>query len=89
MRDAQEATNAKLEYPWQELVFDAFMERHSENMPQKINVAERAISAILVDSTPLELVERVALGEVLLALWRLVREQSEFKDESDDNKEIA
>jgi hypothetical protein len=33
-----------LKYPWQECVVDAFTEPHPENLPGKINVAERAIS---------------------------------------------
>jgi hypothetical protein len=80
---------AIFKYPWQQAVLDAFLESHPENLPGKLNVAERAISARLLESDPFELEERVALGEALLALRRLVREHSEGREESRQNKGIA
>ena len=41
-----------LKYPWQQVVLDAFREPYPENVLLKINVAERAISACLVDPNP-------------------------------------
>jgi hypothetical protein len=61
-----------LKYPWQQLVLDAFMEPHAENSLHKIDLAERAISTRLLDPAPCELDERLAVGESLLALRRLL-----------------
>jgi len=83
---------ANLKYPWQQAVLDAFLEPHPANLPRTVNVAERAISARLLESDPFELDERIALGEALLALRRLIREQGgangEFRDRR-DKKDIA
>jgi hypothetical protein len=80
---------ANLKYPWQQAVLDAFLEPHAENLQRKINVAECAISARLLESNPFELDERVALGEALLALHRLLREQSQSREEPREKKDIA
>jgi hypothetical protein len=61
-----------LKYPWQQLVLDAFMEPRQENLLAKINLAERAISSRLLDPAPCALDERLAVGESLLALRRLL-----------------
>jgi hypothetical protein len=61
-----------LKYSWQQLVLDAFMEPHPKDLLHKINLAERAISTRLLDPTPCELDERLAVGESLLALRRLL-----------------
>jgi len=67
-----EAGKATLKYSWQQLVLDAFMEPREENLLPKINLAERAISSRLLDATPCQLDERLAVGESLLALRRLL-----------------
>lgn len=67
-----EGGKSTLKYPWQQLVLDAFMEPHQENLLTKINLAERAISSRLVDPSPCALDERLAVGESLLALRRLL-----------------
>jgi len=59
-------------YPWQQLVLNAFTEPHSENVVLRINVAEGAISARLVDPNPIQLAERLAIGEALLSLRSLL-----------------
>ncbi len=61
-----------LKYPWQQLVIEAFMEPREENLLPKINLAERAISSRLLDRAPCALDERLAVGESLLALRRLL-----------------
>lgn len=63
---------AMLRYPWQQLVLDAFMESRPEHVFLKINVAERSIAIRLVDAATFALDERLALGEGLLALRRLL-----------------
>lgn len=80
-----------LKYPWQQLVVDAFMEPHPENLPGKINLAERAISMRLLDRSPFELEERLALGEALLALHHLLCGLAEQNRElePDDQEDIA
>lgn len=81
--------NPAPKYPWQQLVLDAFMEAHSENLLGKINVAERAISTRLVDFGQCKLDEQIALREALMALRRLLREQQEHKEKSNGKEEIA
>lgn len=77
-----------LRYPWQQLVLDAFREPHPENVPQRINVAERAISQRLVDPNPFELAERLAIGEALLSLRRLLTQvHAGFPAEEPDSEE--
>lgn len=91
-RNGHESNSSNLKYPWQQAVLDAFLEPHPANLPRKVNVAERAISARLLEADPFQLDERIALGEALLALRRLVRELSEAGSESRDKrdkKEIA
>jgi hypothetical protein len=78
-----------LRYPWQQAVLDAFLESHRENLSRRINVAERAISTRLLETDPFKLEERIALGEALLALRRLLREQSRTTEEAADKKSIA
>ena len=80
-----------MKYPWQKCVVDAFTEPHPENLPGKINLAERAISTRLLDRTPCDLDERLALGESLLALRQLLRDIIEAKEAngSTDKEDIA
>ncbi len=66
--------NPALKYSWQQLVLDAFMEPNPRTIPEKINVAERAISARLTHSEPCDLDEHIALREALLALRRLLHQ---------------
>ena len=77
-----------LKYPWQQLVLDAFREPHPENVILKINVAERAISERLVDPNPFELAERLAVGEALLSLRRLLAQmRAGIADEEPQSEE--
>jgi hypothetical protein len=78
-----------LRYPWQHLVLDAFREPHPEKALLTINVAERAISERLVDPNPFELAERLAIGEALLSLRRLLAQaRAAFTAEEPDSEEI-
>jgi hypothetical protein len=81
----------ELKYSWQQLIIDAFMERHSENLPRKIAVAECALSRRLLDPTPFQLDERLAIGEALLALRRLLRELADAvsADNTESREDIA
>jgi hypothetical protein len=80
-----------LKYSWQQLVVDAFLEPYIENLPRKISVAERAISARLLERKTFALDERIALGEALLALHRLLCDltDEDLKEESSDEEDIA
>lgn len=83
-----------LKYPWQQLVVDAFLEPHPENLPRKISVAERAISARLLERSRFEVDERIALGEALLALHRLLsdltdQDREAVSSEQSDQEETA
>jgi hypothetical protein len=78
----------ELRYPWQRLVLDAFREPHLEKALLRINVAERAISERLVDPNPFELAERLAIGEALLSLRRLLAQvRAAFTAEEPDSEE--
>lgn len=85
---AQYESHVNLKYSWQKLVVNAFLEPHPENLPLKINLAERALSSRLLDPAPFDLEERLALGEALLALRRLLRELFELQ-ESAEEEDIA
>ena len=80
-------TNKGLRYPWQQLVSDVFTETNREELPKRINIAERAISARLLDVTPSKPDERVALKEALAALHRLISETR--RKQSGGKEEIA
>jgi hypothetical protein len=78
----------ELRYPWQH-VLDAFREPRVEKALPRINVAERAISERLVDPNPFELAERLAIGEALLSLRRLLAQaRAAFTAEEPDSEEI-
>ena len=80
--------NRDLRYPWQQFVLDAFREPHPENVQLRINVAERAISERLVDPNPFELAERLAIGEALLSLRRLLAQvRAGFTEEEPESEE--
>jgi DNA-binding response OmpR family regulator len=55
-------------YPWQQAVRDAFMEGNPVRLPERINVAERAIAARLCDLAPANLDEQAALRAALRSL---------------------
>jgi hypothetical protein len=63
-----------MKYPWQRLVSECFMAR-AEDLPHKINAAERAISSRLSqpDIPPLD--ERIALKGALRALRDLLPDE--------------
>lgn len=77
-----------MKYPWQKCVVDAFTEPHPENLSAKINIAERAISTRLLDPSPCDVDERLALGESLLALRQLLHETI-TENGSSDREDIA
>jgi hypothetical protein len=82
----------RVKYDWQKIVYDAFMEPHVENMLLKINAAERAISSRLLDPEPFETDERIALGEALLSLRRmlgLVNEEAEGESDECEDEQTA
>src|SRR5438105_9381012 len=80
MRPMQEALwTAKLEkmsdlkYPWQQFVSDAFL-ASPESAPSRVNIAERAIAARLIEQTEPDMNERLALNDALRSLQVLIRE---------------
>jgi hypothetical protein len=63
----------RIKYPWQRSVVDAFAAAPAE-LPAKIPIAERGISARLAESDDLDLEERIALKDALRALRILISE---------------
>jgi hypothetical protein len=88
-RPANNELGFELKYSWQELVVQAFLEPHAENVPQKIAVAEHAISRRLLDPAPFEAEERLALGEALLALRKLLRDLADPESSEKDEEDIT
>jgi hypothetical protein len=78
--------NGSLEYPWQQPVRAVLLEQHPQNLPQKIKVADRAISARLRDPAPFELDERFALGQALLALRSVLLDRIDSSEESSETE---
>ena len=76
-----------VKFPWQQLVQLAFREPHPENVPLRINAAERALSERLVDPAPFEMDERLAIGEALLALRRLLAQVRAGLEEQEPDTE--
>jgi hypothetical protein len=73
-----------LKYPWQRLVVEAFLERRPDRLPRKVSIAERGLSTRLLDPEPFDADERIAIGEALLALRRLIRELVDPTAEKED-----
>jgi len=68
----QRLLDSNLKYPWQKVVLDAVMELMPERLPDKIYLAEGAISARLVQ-TPTDSAEQLALRDASFALKILQR----------------
>jgi len=62
-----------LKYPWQQFVSDAFL-ASPQSAPSKVNIAERAIAARLIEQTEPDIHERLALKDALRSLQVLIRE---------------
>ena len=65
--------NAELNYPWQQGVVEAFLAPPHE-LPAKVSIAERAISARLNESHELDFPEEMALEDALRMLKVLISE---------------
>lgn len=87
-QDSRPAPIENLEYPWQQLVAEAFR-ASAKDLPYKLNAAQRAISARLVEIEPAETVELRALKAALRALRALLNEQRPATPEFNQNEEIA
>ena len=70
--------DAALEYPWQQILLGALIERRPNYLPAKINAAELAIAARF--SEPTDLNEQMALEDALQNLRLL------YSKEASDNK---
>jgi hypothetical protein len=77
----------RIKYPWQQAVVDAFLAA-PEDLPAKISIAERGISAHLRESDDLELEERIALKDALRTLGVLISESS-LASRSPENPEAT
>jgi hypothetical protein len=73
-------SNPNLKYSWQQVVFDALIEFHPENMWKKLTAAETAISERLLQRN-LEFEEVLALRDSLSAL-KVVYPKTGLKVES-------
>jgi hypothetical protein len=82
--------NPNLKYPWQQAVLDAFNELRSEYLPLKVNAAQQAIAARLVDHTPADLDEQLAIRDALRSLRVLhPTKESDQKREFGEKKKSA
>jgi hypothetical protein len=63
----------EIEYPWQRAVLDAFLVPH-DALPTKINAAQKAISARLIEPQQPDFIERIAIDDALRALKVLLEE---------------
>jgi hypothetical protein len=75
-------------YPWQQTMLDAFT-TFREELPSKINAAEKAIAARLIDKSQPDVHERIALNDALRALRVLVEETKPTSKRASQNKDIA
>jgi len=57
--------NPAATYPWQQSVFDVLNEPDARKRMQKLNVAQRAISARLISTAPADLNEQAAIRDAL------------------------
>ena len=64
-----------LKYPWQQTVYEAFLETHPQRLPGKINAAEQAIATRLCDPAPSDSDEQRALREALTNLRMIFPER--------------
>ena len=71
-----------LEYAWQQLLLNAFMEFNPVNLKSEANKAERAIRERLSDPSP-SLHERTALYDALRALRVMSPQKSEPQEFSE------
>lgn len=78
-----------LRYPWQQTLLDAFMELNPEHLAAKINIAERAISERLCDSTSTDVEEGIALRDALQSLRVLLAEVRERNEKVTERKELS
>ena len=62
-----------VKYPWQQFIVDAFVAL-PDSLPAKINIAERAVAARLIDQAGPDAEEQLALRDALRALRTLVEE---------------
>jgi DNA-binding NarL/FixJ family response regulator len=75
------------EYPWQQKVVDAFR-ASPDSLPGKINIAERAIAARLIDRNQKDLAERLALRCALRSISALI-DETRPRSTASDKKDIA
>lgn len=65
-----------LNYDWQYPVYEALCELSPQLLPGKINTAERAIAAKLVDERTLDIWERLALADAVRTLKELFHSEA-------------
>jgi hypothetical protein len=63
-----------VQYPWQCVLLEAFMEFDPKELPEKIIAAQRVLSKRLCDVNPLDMHERIALQDAMRSL-RILRPQ--------------
>jgi len=76
-------------YAWEQAVVDAFR-AYTEDLPLKVNAAERAISARLTESIPVDIQEHIAIREALDSLHALLPTRAnETKQQSGEMTKTA
>jgi len=77
--------NDETKYPWQQPILEAFL-ASPEALPLKVNVAEKAIAARLVDARKPDLEEQLALNDGLQTLRVLLAEINASRKPPDGNE---
>lgn len=83
-REAADLGAKASKYAWHRFLLDACNESRSEDLPRKINEAERAISRRLLDMAPMEKEESRALKEALETLRKLIPKPPEYASGNDE-----
>jgi hypothetical protein len=81
--------DSKVQHPWQEAVFDAFVELRPDLLPEKVKAAQRAVYQRLSDLSRSDVDERIALREALLSLRELSPKHARAEEKSENKQRIA
>jgi len=64
----------QLQYPWQSVLLEAYLEFDEKQLPAKVSAAQRVLSKRLCDVSDLDVDEQIALEDAMRNLHVLRRE---------------